>query len=300
MLSRFLESGGESNVYFGLGLIPSKILNTAMGFLQWLFNGVPDGYSGLRALFQHPHRLFWVAVVVAGFVFTATIGVLTFRAWRRIGRPLPALQLLMVAALCLFITIPMWAWGPNNPKMWLFPQACLAFLVAVAWGLRSLQPRAQHALTACLLICLALEVVRSMPNVVREHANPTPHLDDAAEVARMVGPEDRIVLDFDETSSLWDTIWGNGRMKLMLPSSNVAAATKWLDQAKAETRAGHGRLFFLGLLETTKDQWDPFMGARVKIPYEFLDEYRKGSITVKQIKEGDPPEELRQFIPPPQ
>jgi hypothetical protein len=300
MLSRFLDTGGEASVYAGWSLVPSKVLNTSFGFLQWLFSGVPDDYAGVRSLLHHPHRWMWVAAVIAGFALTAAIGILTFRGWRAIGRPLPFLQILMILAICVFITVPLWAWGPNNPKMWLFPQACLVFLVAVAWGLRSLPPRAQHALTACLLICLVVEVARSMPSVIREHANPTPHLDDAAEVARIVGPEDRIVLDFDETSSLWDTIWGNGRMKLMLPSSNVAEATEWLQQAKAETRAGHGRLFFLGLLETPKAQWDPFMGARVKIPYEFLDEYRKGSVLVKPIKEGDPPEELRQFISAPQ
>src|SRR5271165_3908139 len=92
MLSRFLDTGGGASVYTGLDLIPSKILNTSFGLLQWLFNGLPDDYSGIRALIHHPHRLFWGAVVIAGFGFVGTIGVLAFLAWRGIGSPLPRIQ----------------------------------------------------------------------------------------------------------------------------------------------------------------------------------------------------------------
>jgi len=300
MPSRFLESGGEPSVYTGWAMIPSKAINTLFGLLQWLFRAVPDDYSGVRGLIHHSHRLPWLAAVIAGFGLAGAIGVLTFQAWRRIGRPLPGIQILMILAICVFITIPLWAWGPNTPKMWLFPQACLAIAVAVPWGLRSLPARAQWALTTCLLICLAVEAVRNLPEVIREHTNPTPYLDDAAAVAQIVAPGDRIVLDFDETSTLWYSFWGNGRIKLLLPASNVAEATEWLDRAKAETRAGHGRLFFLGLLQIPKALWDPFMGARVKIPYSFLDEYREKTVLLRRLKEGNPQTELRQFIPPPQ
>lgn len=297
MPARFLDTGGNPGVYTGLDILPSKILNTSFGFIQWLFSALPDDYSGIRALVHHSHRIFWVSVMLAAFTFVGAVLFLSIRGWRSIGPSLTRAQLLMVLAIFVFVLIPVFAWGPNNPKMWLLPLACLSFGAAVAWDRGKLPPLVHRIFTACLLVCLGTEAARNLPFIIREHTTPTPHLKEAAEVGELVRPDDWVVNDFDETSALWSEIWGYQNKTLTLPASTVAEATQWLSLANTEVRAGHGRLFFLGLLEAPRAQWDPFMGARVKIPYEFLDVYRRETVTVKRLGTGDPPMELRQYVP---
>jgi hypothetical protein len=176
----------------------------------------------------------------------------------------------------------------------------LTFAIAVAWDRQHIG-LLQRLFTACLVVCLTAEVARSVPEMIRAHTEPTPHLSDAKAVADIVGTNDWIVLDFDEVSTLWTTVYGERVNSLLLPASNAAEATRWLREAKNATRAlGHGRLYFLGVLQATRVQWDPFLGARVKIPYELMDEYRIGTTLVRRMSTGDPPIELRQYTPPSQ
>ena len=300
MPTTLLSPGGSPEVYTGVNLLPSKMLNMPFGLIQWLFSALPADYSGTRALFHHSHRWFWLAVVGAAFALLAVIFILALRSWRRIGFAANASQTILVLLAVALISLPLWAWGPNNPKMWLFPLACASFAIAVAWD-RDPRDHLHRVFAACLVACLVVETARNVPAMIRDHTEPTPHLDDARAVAQIVGPDDWVVLDFDEVSTLWASIYGDRVKWLLVPSSNTSEITRWLDEAKNATRApGHGRLFFLGVLQASREHWDPFLGARVKIPYELMDEYRKGTTLVRRVSTGDPPIELRQYMPPSQ
>ena len=297
MPATLLSPGGDPEVYTGVNLLPSKIVNMPFGLIQWLFSALPGDYGGTRSLLHHSHRWFWLGIVGAAFTLLAVIFLLALRSWRRAGFAANAFQMILVFLAVAFISLPIWAWGPNYSKMWLFPLACASFAIAIAWD-RDRRDHWHRVFTACLAACLIVEAARNVPTMIRDHTEPTPHLDDARAVAQIVGPDDWVVVDFDEVSTLWATIYGDRIKWLLVPSSNTSEITRWLDDAKKATRTPeHGRLFFLGVLQASRTQWDSFLGARVKIPYELMDEYRRGSALVRRMSIGDPPIELRQYVP---
>jgi len=295
MPARFVALGGGPQVYAGVDLIPTKVANCPFGLIQWTFGALPDDYGGIRNLLHHSHRLFWVATALLGFALFAILFLLAAKAWRTLPNPFPRLRPILLVAVAAFAGFPLWYWGPNNPKMWLFPQFCIIFAVTAGWALGRLTGAPARVLTACLLVCLLAEVARSAPFLVRVHSEPSPHLAEAAAVAKVVAPDDWVVLDFDDVSTLWEAIWGEHTNTLLLPASDRATASQWLEKAKAASRAGRGRLVFVGLLGIGRAQWDVFLGARVGIPYEFLDEYRKGAKPL-QAPEG-PPIQVWQYMP---
>jgi len=295
MPAQFLALGGAPGIYTGPELIPTKVANTPFGLIQWLFAAVPDDYSGIRALLHHSHRLFWLATVLAAFAFIAILFFLTAQAWRSASESFPRRRVALLAGIALFIGAPLWYWGPNNPKMWLFPLFCVIFAVAAGWARGRLTQGRRRLLTACLFVCLLAEIARSAPFLVRTHVEPTPHLAEAAALSKIVMPEDWVVLDFDDVSTLWQTIWGEHANCLLFPASNVTSAGEWLERAKAASRAGHGRLLFVEILQKSRAEWDPFLGARVKIPFDFLSEYRKRAMPLQAP--GGPPVHVWQYTP---
>ena len=152
-------------------------------------------------------------------------------------------------------------------------------------------------LTSCLLICVTAEIATNVPALVRDHVEPTPYLDEAREVAATLGPDDWVVADFDEISQLWMAFWGYNANVLLLPASTRTEAGQWLENAKASCRQGRGRIVFINVLHMTRSSWDNFMGARVRIPFELLAEYRERGQLLKRLNRYGPTIEVWQFTP---
>jgi len=294
---RFLSLGGAPQVYAGADLIITKVLNAPFGLIEWLFAAVPPDYGGIRSLLHHSLRFIWVPVVFVAFSLIAVIFVLAVQGWRIMARPVTPLRLALALGAGLFVGFPLWYWSPLNPKLWLFPLACIVFVLSAGSARGLLAPRAHKLLTACLLVWVLAEIARNVPVMVRDHINATPHLEDAAEVAGMIGPDDWVVLDFDDVSTLWQSIWGYNAKSLLLPASTLTSASQWLDRAKASCRERRGRILFIGVLQQSRATWDAFLGSRVGIPFEFLDDYRKRATLLKRLNKSGSPVEVWQFTP---
>lgn len=266
MPARFLSMGGAPDVYTGADLIPGKVANAAFGLLRWSFAAIPDDYAGIRWLLHHPDRVLLLAIVILAFALFAIIALLTIQAWRSMAPPGKAPLLALVAGILIFVTAPVWYWGPLNPKMWLLPLGCIAFAVSVGWARGVLAPRRHQLLTACLLLCVAAEVARNVPPLIHDHSEPSPDFARAAAVARVIRPDDRVMIDFDGVSTTWQAFWGENVNTLLLPASTTASASEWLERAKAAASQEQGRLLFLEILGEDKATWDRFLGARVRIP----------------------------------
>lgn len=297
MPSQFVSLGGAPEVYAGLDLLKTKVPNVAMGLILWVFRAVPSDYGSIRVLLHHPQRWFWLPIVVSALSLMGLVLILTVQSWRIICRPVTPFKLAAVLGAALVVGFPLYYWGPLNPKLWLFPLASLIFAVSIGWRPGLLGPVAHRVLTACLLICMTAEIARNVPALVRDHIEPTPHLDDAREVAGIVSPDDWVVADFDDVSQLWMAFWGYNAKVLLLPASTRTKAGQWLDDAKASCRQGRGRIVFIAVLQTSRATWDDFLGSRVRIPYESLAEYRERATLLKRFDKQGPPIEVWQFTP---
>jgi hypothetical protein len=298
MPSQFFALGGAPEVYAGLDLLKSKVPNVFMGLIAWSFRAVLENYGSIRVLLHHPQRWFWLPVVVCAFSLMAVIFVMTAQRWRVLARPLTPFKLGAVLGAALVVGFPLYYWGPLNPKLWIFPLAVLIFAATVGWrpGLAG-SGAAYKVLTACLLICMTAEIATNVPNLFRDHVEPTPYLDEAGEVAATLSPDDWIVADFDEISQLWMAFWGYKANVLLLPASTRTEASQWLEKAKASCRQGRGRIVFLNVLHMSRRTWDDFIGARVQIAYELLDEYRERGTLLKSFNRYGPTIEVWQFTP---
>ncbi len=297
MPARFVTLDGAPGVYSGPALIPGKVLHMPFGFIWWFFGAVPDDYEGLSRIVRHSHAALWVAFVLAGFALLGLMLWLAGRAWKNVTGSTRVSRSLLVG-LVIFFTLPVWYWGSVNPKMFLLPLASLIFFLTVGWARGDLGPPLHRALTACLVLCLAIEAVRDIPPVIHDHRTPTPGLAYAAEIGRTIHPDDWVVADFDRISGLWMGFWGHKTKTLVLPASNPVEAAQWLEDAKAATGPGRGRLLFLNLLQTNRQAWDFLLGDRVKIPYEFLEPYRRSSTVLVAPKDAAFPTPLWQYVPP--
>jgi|SRR5579871_4259335 len=295
MLNRFVTLDGGSDVYGGVELLPTKSVNAFFGFIGDLYSALPSDYAGTRALLRHSHAALWIAGAILAFAFTALMVRLAAQGWQT--PPASGRRVALLVLVTIFVTTPCWYWGPNNPKMWLFPIACFSFFVAAGWARGVLPPIPHRILAACLVLCVLVEAIRDIPPMVRDHVNPTPGLAYAQQVARAIRPDDWVLADFDDITALWVGFWGYNNQSLLLPSSTVKQATAWLEKAKGVTQQGRGRLLFLSIFEHSRPEWDAFIGARVRIPYEFLDPYRKSSTLLVPANDPAYTGQLWQYTP---
>jgi hypothetical protein len=94
------------------------------------------------------------------------------------------------------------------------------------------------------------------------------------------------MLNFDPVSELWQAFWGQDSKTLMLPSSTAAEADAWLAAAKQECLQNNGRILFVGVLDEDRQQWDDFLGRRIGIPFNLLDDYRARAIVLRKYAVG--------------
>jgi hypothetical protein len=76
-----------------------------------------------------------------------------------------------------------------------------------------------------------------------------------------------------------------------------AAAVDRLDEAIAQTNARGGQVYFLTILDMAEEDWAPFLGDRLGLPYDALDTYRRDSRVVKTFDANGTPVTLRRYEP---
>jgi hypothetical protein len=166
-------------------------------------------------------------------------------------------------------------------KLWLQPLAILIIAVGCAYRLCSGSSVQRRAITSCLVVILAAEMTSNMPRAIDDHVRQTAHLDQARDFAGIAGPNDSVVLDFDDVSSLWLAFWGHNAKYLLLPASKKETARIWLANAERDTAEHEGAIFFVSALDQSRNTLDAFWGPHVGIRYEILDKYRRCATIVR-------------------
>jgi hypothetical protein len=142
-----------------------------------------------------------------------------------------------------------------------------------------------------------IQAAVNVPSMLRNHAAATPYLSEAEGLNQLMTPRDWIILDFDDVSSLWWAVWGYEAKSLLLPASTAENAKKWLDAARQDCERSDARMLFVGVLDHDRRTWDGFLGTRVGIPFEMLDEYRTHSTVLKSYSGRSGTIVVRQYRP---
>jgi hypothetical protein len=290
MVRRFLNVPG-SHIYGGLTL--AKVAAVLPGFAYALLPCLPRECSGFRCLIAEDY---WPWIPVAGLaVGAASLWIVaSLDLVRRLWSCMSESERLMIAAsgLGLLSTIaPLVLYLPTYDKLWLQPLACwflgtgMLLNVSLQWTDARLRSVRHLVAYSCLMI-----VTIAAANLVRATWNnrgPTPNFTEAQDVAMLVRPGDLLVGDWNEPFRLYQAVWAPRANSFNVPTEAERGAAGMLQRLKdavARTQAAGGEVFFLGLLDLSRDEWKSLLGEKRGVPYDAFESFRHCADTIKSIK----------------
>jgi hypothetical protein len=286
LVKRFLDVGG-SNVYGGVSA--GKLFNIPVGMVRNVFPILAD-YSGIRNLVVAPTSV--LAVFVLFFALLGGFFALCFSAlWARrtsLSGPL-RIGLVSSAIGLLSTSIPLIWWNPHYGKLWLQPLGCLAYLVAIALYLSRGESRFRRVITSAFATAVLVGVSANLAWAVREHKEGTWGMSEAQVVAESVEKQDLVVGGWDAVSLLYADIFAGDEQFMDFPSEAVLygrGAMARLRSAMLRTRERGGKVYFVGVFDSSAKDWESFLGSRCGVPFSDMDPYRKHSVLVSKWSNG--------------
>jgi hypothetical protein len=281
MPGRFATSVGMPSASVGFHV--SSVINLPVGLAGALLPGLPNRYLGVRWLFAEADWLtaFTTTIVVMGVLgLLLWIGLALWRERATLGiRTEQALAFSGIALLAMLLPLTV----VNNPlydKLWLQPTAALFVMSAIIVH----GTRARSALV-CMIILVASELVTNVPIAIGSMMSPTPHLDEAGEVANRVGPSDLLVTEWDDISRLYMAFWPE-RQVFCLPSEagyDGSAAVGRLARRVEQTTQSGSSVFFLAVLDANQKEWNRGYMIKTGIDFASLQQYRNCSSVVEKF-----------------
>jgi hypothetical protein len=175
---------------------------------------------------------------------------------------------------------PLAYWDPLYDKLWLQPLCLLSIALATTVHLSGRNTWVRRVFAAVLGVVLIAESAVNIQLTANASKNRTPHLDDAVLIHQIVGPTDSVVADFDKISILYASFWSDDRI-LILPASKPQDAALWLRESLEKCRRSQSKLYFIGVLDQSREVWDAFLGRRVGFSYDEFDTYRQRAHIVR-------------------
>jgi hypothetical protein len=286
---------------------PKYLLGALFGLGNALCSFPP--YQGLSRLLHIPRTsaVAVLAIGLGGIAFVFGLLLYVFRARRRLvaderwANAIAATAWLgVVYALAVyFLSV--------YEKIWIFaafPLSCLVAIAADDFGREG-----HHTVRRYRTLWFAIPGVALLLGNVFGVAIPRrlqPNLDvvAAVDLANRLQPNDLVVCPG------WDPISAHLLSTLRRPVACLSiiqgamrvkfdAATLSSEVAARidETHSKGGRVYFLALLELPAEEWQPFFGSQLKLPYEMLEPYRRRARLVERFVTRTYPESLFE-IPP--
>jgi hypothetical protein len=277
MLQRFVRVEGTQA--YG-GITPTKLAAVLPGLAYAMFPVLPEHCNGFRCLLESaaPAPILVAALgtlIASGWL--AAIVLLAIRGWGVMSAPCRA-ALIASTAGAAFTGLLLVYWLPTYDKQWLQPLACLCVASALtAQAASALDAAWARRLKTYLLVTSALVIVWNVPVTVAAHTRPMPHLREAGELARLVGPRDLLVGDWSDVFLLYQNLLGTPDDTFNFPTAAEQLGVRTVDRLREQvsrTRAGGGHVFFIGILETARERWSASPAGRTGVSYEALEEYR--------------------------
>jgi hypothetical protein len=283
MPAKFLKLDGGPQTYGGVK--PSKLLNAPVGLIRNLFHGVPGDYAGIRSLVKTPHAAFWISAILVSLILLAAFLWLIVAGIAAAARSSGMSKFVLwpgILVSVIAVAFPLVYWDPLYDKLWLLPLAVMAIAAAFVFRFGALDRTRQRTLTLGVVVLVIVEGAVNIPRAIMDHVHETPHINEARDLAATVTSRDGVVLDFDDVSTLWASIWGYGKNYLLLPASTRSEAAEWLSKSETNETANGGALLFVAVLDEDRTGWDAFLGRATGIPYSGFECYRRQSVVIRR------------------
>ena len=268
-----------------------KILNLPLGFLRNSYPVVTH-FSGIRNFLRGP----MLSVTFVFFLLAAFSALAIYLAFRIAGLWKVLEFRERTAILCgvtgvVFTVIPLVIWDPQYDKFWIQPLACLIFLLGIS--LQILSKRSARPIYVARIIpaLLLAGLFFNFTWLMRSHATSIIELDEARRFSTLVEHGDLVVGDWNGISVLYHYAWLVPDTEFIsFPSDAIRQgprAVLELQKSIQTAFAAGRRVFFVGLLDDSKQGWDSFLGLRCAIPYSALDDYRANSVPYASFETRD-------------
>ena len=289
-IARFFVVTG-SDVYGGFSLRNFALL--PLGLADNLIRVLPGDYAGLRSLLRSHNGLsaLGAAAVCLVLLSLALAGAVRLRrVWPELSARSRFAFACGITGLAATILGPA-VWEPLYDKLWLQPLGCWSFLTVLgvsrlpgaAW-----RPAWVRGGAFAVLALATLNLGWAIP----AHFRDTPYLAEARQVSRIAAERDLVVLEWDQISVLYGTLWGWSprRHRLDFPTTSLAlgdGVRAELDRQVDATWKRGGRVYFVGVLDESPAAWNVVLGGRAGVPYESLAPYRAGARIVASLPYRD-------------
>lgn len=279
-INRLFTIEGGDHVFGGFTV--SKLVNAPIGFVASLLPALPSDYSGLRSLLARTdstERV--VALLMAALPLAAILPIAIYRSLRRISphHPFRGFGSWALYGGLVITLFPVLYWEPLYDKLWLLPLSVLAFLVPV--GLKGVSTGLSLKILRLFgAVLLTSVVVLNLSWAIPASRVRSAEVDSALEVLRIVQPNDLVICDWDGVSSLYKALADSRYDVIDFPSTVGQRGVDGIPIVEGRIRLARergGRVYFLGVLDQSAEDWDLFLGNRVGVPYEALDAIRRQS-----------------------
>jgi len=273
-----------------LGVNPGKLLNVPIGLVQNIFP-VLRNFTGIRALLRGP-----VFPLISFLAILAALGGFFMLCAAEIWRHRKSLSPLESAAVpagivgLAFTLIPVVVFSPNYDKLWLQPLACIALIVTIAlagkWQRTYLRRGVRITTASFLLAGVFTNFLWAIPS---HRVRGIYGMAQARQLASIVHKNDLMVGEWSPVPIIYQQLYAaNGQY---IDFTGQAAqkgedAVRDLNQAICRTQQNDGHVYFVGLLDHSKAEWDGFLGSRCGVPYSAMNEYRSNSAVVAVLGAG--------------
>lgn len=293
----------DTRAFFGLS--SGKILNLPLGFLRNCYP-VLASFAGLRGfLGGSVLSVSFIFLLLVAFAALAVFCVVRNAKLWKLCESRTRFAILCGVVGLAFTAIPLFLWDPHYDKLWIQPLACVVFLLGMSF--QAISSRLSHpfffarALPAVLLIGLLSNLVP----VGRSHTASITEMREAQRLSTLISRGDLLVGDWDGVFDLYHSAWlpANTQFISFPTDANLygpQVIARLQQSVNTTLSAGH-RVFFLGLLDASKQSWDSFLGARCGISYSSIASYRAhaapyasfdtryGAVKLKRLDVGSQP-----------
>jgi hypothetical protein len=271
-------------------------------FAAWIFgfansfDPIPPVEGVGRLLHEPPrHVAITLMIVALAMAFLAGLVLRLVRSRKTLGELGRWPEIQAAAGWFSLVVFMVCTWSVLYEKFWLFALLPLSMVVALAIDPQGEAPAAAgDSNDPRRLMFLAPAAVLVVLNIttaaIPRRFAVNPDMRDVSLLADRLRTGDLVVSPgWDPLSVYLRTFFEHRAENFSLTDEAIAGGdlANGLGARIGATMARDGHVYFLGLVDASREEWDLFYGSRLHLPFELLDAYRKGAVPIERFSASE-------------